>query len=103
MKIVIVGAGPCGLGAAYRINELLNGELADKKDEIMVKVLEKEPFAGGLSRTVVDDKGFLWDMGGHITFHHNFPYYQNAVKWAVDEWNDLKRNCQVRLREHIIE
>uniref|UniRef100_A0A914XK65 Amine oxidase domain-containing protein n=1 Tax=Plectus sambesii TaxID=2011161 RepID=A0A914XK65_9BILA len=95
MKIVIIGAGPCGLGAAFRINELLNGELADKKEEIMVKVLEQEPFAGGLSRTVVDDKGFLWDMGGHITFHHNFPYYQNAVKMAIEEWNELKRNCQV--------
>lgn len=34
-------------------------------------------------------------MGGHITFNHNFPYYEHAVKWAIDEWNNLNRNCQV--------
>jgi hypothetical protein len=34
-------------------------------------------------------------MGGHITFNHNFPYYENATRWAVEEWNSLQRNCLV--------
>lgn len=34
-------------------------------------------------------------MGGHITFSHNFPYYEKATRWAVDEWNQLQRNCLV--------
>lgn len=35
-------------------------------------------------------------MGGHITFHHNQPYYEKATKWAIEDWNEITRNCQVR-------
>uniref|UniRef100_A0A915B8U6 Amine oxidase domain-containing protein n=1 Tax=Parascaris univalens TaxID=6257 RepID=A0A915B8U6_PARUN len=93
MKIVVIGAAPTGLGAAYRLNELQQSNTVGGDVELFV--LEQESYPGGLSCTVVDDKGFLWDMGGHITFNHNFPYYEHAVKWAVNEWNSLKRNCQV--------
>lgn len=44
---------------------------------------------------MTDAKGFLWDMGGHITFNHNYPYYEKATQWAVDDWNKLARNCMV--------
>ncbi|VDN08440.1 unnamed protein product, partial [Thelazia callipaeda] len=50
---------------------------------------------GGLSRTITDKNGFLWDLGGHIIFNHNLPYYDEAVRWAVHEWNTFKRNCQI--------
>ncbi|CAB3409347.1 unnamed protein product [Caenorhabditis bovis] len=94
MKIVCIGAAPTALGAAYRLNELQSeGNEAAMNTEILL--IEQENHAGGLSCTVTDDKGFLWDMGGHITFNHNFPYYEKATKWAVDEWNKLARNCMV--------
>ncbi|VDM37892.1 unnamed protein product [Toxocara canis] len=93
MKIVIIGAAPTGLGAAYRLNELQQSNDVAKNVELIV--LEQESYPGGLSCTVTDEKGFLWDMGGHITFNHNFPYYEHAVKEVVDEWNSLNRNCQV--------
>lgn len=38
---------------------------------------------------------FLIILGGHITFSHNFPYYERATRWAVSEWNSLQRNCLV--------
>jgi len=94
MKIVVVGAAPTALGLAYRLNELKN-EKPDEVKDVELLMLEKESFPGGLSCTVTDDKGFLWDMGGHITFNHNFPYYEKATKWAVDEWNSLQRQCLV--------
>ncbi|VDK70457.1 unnamed protein product, partial [Litomosoides sigmodontis] len=50
---------------------------------------------GGLSGTVMDENGFFWDMGGHVTFDHHFPYYKEAMCWAIDEWNVLTRNCQI--------
>lgn len=53
-KIVIIGSGPCGLGAAYRCQEL---------DHENFVVLESESEAGGLSITATDENGFLWDMG----------------------------------------
>ena len=94
MKIVVIGAAPCGMGVAFRINELIETEQVSKND-VELKIFEQEGHAGGLAQTIVDSEGFLWDMGGHITFNHGFPYYANAVKWAVDEWNHLDRNCQV--------
>uniref|UniRef100_A0AC34PUL5 Amine oxidase domain-containing protein n=1 Tax=Panagrolaimus sp. JU765 TaxID=591449 RepID=A0AC34PUL5_9BILA len=94
MKVVVVGAAPTALGLAYRLNELKNENNEDVKD-VELLCLEQESFPGGLSCTVTDDKGFLWDMGGHITFNHNFPYYEKATKWAVEEWNSLQRNCLV--------
>lgn len=94
MKIVVVGAAPTALGLAYRLNELKN-EKPDEVKDVELLMLEKESFPGGLSCTVTDDKGFLWDMGGHITFNHNFPYYEKATKWAVDDWNSLQRQCLV--------
>uniref|UniRef100_A0A1I7T465 Amino_oxidase domain-containing protein n=1 Tax=Caenorhabditis tropicalis TaxID=1561998 RepID=A0A1I7T465_9PELO len=94
MKIVCIGAAPTALGAAYRLNELKNeGNEAAQNAEIVL--VEQEAIAGGLSCTVTDAKGFLWDMGGHITFNHNFPYYEKATQWAVDDWNKLARNCMV--------
>jgi len=52
--VVIIGSGPCGLGAAYRLQELGIDNFV---------VLEAGPVAGGLSITATDEQGFLWDMG----------------------------------------
>jgi len=60
-RIVIIGAGPTGLGAAYRLKELEYKNWA---------VFEKESYVGGLSASLKDDKGFIWDKGGHVLFSH---------------------------------
>lgn len=57
-KVVIIGAGPAGLTAAY---ELL------KKSDIKPIVLEAEEFVGGISRTV-EYHGNRMDIGGHRFF-----------------------------------
>ena len=57
-KIVIIGAGPAGLTAAY---ELL------KKGNYELTILEKSHALGGLSRTV-NYKGLRMDIGGHRFF-----------------------------------
>jgi protoporphyrinogen oxidase len=68
-KIVIIGAGPTGLGAAYRLNELGydNWVLYEKSDEV-----------GGHSTSHVDGHGFVWDEGGHVIFSH-YPYFDNLI------------------------
>ncbi len=58
-KVIIIGAGPAGLTAAY---ELLKGS-----DAYEVKVLEESNAMGGISRTV-EYKGNRMDMGGHRFF-----------------------------------
>ena len=58
-KVLIIGAGPAGLTAAY--------ELLDKSKEYEVIVLEESDCFGGISRTV-NYKGNRMDMGGHRFF-----------------------------------
>jgi len=53
-EVVIIGAGPAGLTAAY---ELL-------KTGINSTVVEKDGVVGGLARTV-NYKGYHFDIGGH--------------------------------------
>ncbi len=58
-KVLIIGAGPAGLTAAY--------ELLDRSDEFEVVVFEESNCFGGISRTV-NYKGNRMDMGGHRFF-----------------------------------
>ena len=58
-KVLIIGAGPAGLTAAY---ELLSGS-----SEYDVTVIEESSQFGGISRTV-NYKGYRMDMGGHRFF-----------------------------------
>jgi protoporphyrinogen oxidase len=60
-KVVIMGAGPAGLTAAYELF----------KHDIPVTILEKDPAqVGGLARTV-EHKGYRFDIGGHRFFSKN--------------------------------
>ena len=69
-KVVIIGAGPAGLTAAYQLC----------KEGVESVVLEKDTVVGGISRTV-NYKGYLFDIGGHRFF--------TKVK-AVDEmWREV--------------
>ena len=58
-KVLIIGAGPAGLTAAY--------ELLEKSTEYEVIVFEESAAIGGISRTV-NYKGNRMDMGGHRFF-----------------------------------
>lgn len=68
-KIVIIGAGPTGLGAAHRLHEL-------GYDSWLL--YEKSDHVGGHSTSHVDKNGFVWDEGGHVIFSH-YPYFDNLV------------------------
>ncbi|MGI6500182.1 MAG: NAD(P)/FAD-dependent oxidoreductase [Anaerostipes sp.] len=59
-KIIIIGAGPAGLTAAYELSKL----------KYKVTVLEEENQVGGLSKTV-SYHGNRMDLGGHRFFSKN--------------------------------
>jgi len=69
-KIVIIGAGPTELGAAYRIAELGHESFV---------IYEKNNYAGGLCASFKDGLGFTWDLGGHIIFSH-YEYFNKLFE-----------------------
>ena len=58
-QVIIIGAGPAGLTAAY--------ELLRKSNDYKVTILEETQAIGGISRTVCHD-GNRMDIGGHRFF-----------------------------------
>ncbi|NQU44089.1 FAD-dependent oxidoreductase [bacterium] len=70
-RLLILGAGPTGLGAAYRLLE---------KGYRNWKIVERHPWIGGLSTSFRDDKGFTWDVGGHVVFSH----YEDFDRFFAD-------------------
>ena len=55
--VVIIGAGPAGLTAAYELS----------KSQVESVVLEKDDVVGGIARTA-EYKGYLFDICGHRFF-----------------------------------
>ncbi len=69
-KVVIIGAGPAGLTAAFELC----------KAGISSIVLEKDKVVGGIARTV-QHKGYHFDIGGHRFF--------TKVRAVEDMWNEV--------------
>jgi len=86
-RIVILGAGPTGLGAAWRLHEhgYTNWTL-----------IEAEPHAGGLASSFIDEKGYTWDVGGHVQFSH-YKYFDRLMDTLLgtDGWLHHERESWV--------
>ena len=84
-RIVVIGTGPTGLGAVHRLHQL-----GTMNSNTQVIVLEKESKPGGLASSVRDEKGFLWDMGGHVVFSH-YIHFDTVLNEAMADWNQHTR------------
>jgi len=100
-KIVIIGGGPCGLGAATRLQQLGHKNWT---------LIERSDYTGGLATTFEDKQGFSWDIGAHVIFSH-YQYFndltdagvlrsaQTDEKIAPEDKNDLKKLWCTQKRE----
>src|SRR5919201_665429 len=76
-EVVVIGAGPAGLTAAYTLLKRAVGSVG-------VTVIESDPeYVGGLARTV-RHKGFYFDIGGHRFF--------SKSKEIEDLWTEILPN-----------
>lgn len=92
-RIVIIGAGPVGLGAGYRLNELGYTNWA---------IYERHPYIGGLATSFQDDAGFTYDIGGHVMFSH-YPYFDRLVDTLLgDDYTDIMRESWVWMMDRWI-
>ncbi len=87
-RILILGAGPTGLGAAHRLVE------AGHPDWML---LEARAEVGGLAASYLDARGFTWDFGVHVHFSH-YARYDRALDRALgDAWLWHDRGSWIRL------
>ncbi|HET6952683.1 MAG TPA: NAD(P)-binding protein, partial [Acidimicrobiales bacterium] len=78
-RVVVIGAGPAGLTAAYELG----------KAGVLSTVLEADDAVGGISRTVVRD-GYRFDIGGHRFF--------TKVGRVEDLWHEILADDEFLLR-----
>jgi len=69
-RVLILGAGPTGLGAGFRLRELGHTNFT---------IYDRHPYVGGLSHSFTDPRGFTWDIGGHVMFSH-YAYYDRCFE-----------------------
>src|SRR4051812_9931965 len=92
-RIVIIGAGPTGLGAGYRLQEL------GYEDWV---ILEGSDRVGGLATSFTDEAGFTYDIGGHVMFSH-YRYYDDLVDKLMDgDYTELNREAWVWMEGRFI-
>jgi len=88
-RIVIVGAGPVGLGAGYRLQELGHRDWT---------IYERASHVGGLASSHTDGAGFTYDIGGHVMFSH-YEYFDRLVdRMLGDDHTNLMRESWIRMR-----
>lgn len=89
-RIIIIGAGPTGLGAAYRLNELGYKNW---------KIYEKNNYLGGHASSHKDNNGFIWDEGGHVLFSH-YKYFDDFIeKMLGDDYLEHMRESWIRIMD----
>ncbi|HXG88142.1 MAG TPA: NAD(P)-binding protein [Vicinamibacterales bacterium] len=91
---LVIGAGPTGLGAAWRLDAL------GHPDWLLCEAASE---AGGLAGSVVDAHGFTWDFGGHVQFSH-YDYFDDLMDSLLgpDGWYFHDRESWVRVRGRFV-
>ncbi|KAH8652300.1 hypothetical protein BX600DRAFT_501597 [Xylariales sp. PMI_506] len=89
VDVLVIGAGPTGLGAAKRLQQL---------DSASWLIVDSNETPGGLASTDITPEGFLYDVGGHVIFSH-YKYFDDCLDEALpkdDDWYTHQRISYVR-------
>ncbi|MDA0991979.1 MAG: FAD-dependent oxidoreductase, partial [Verrucomicrobia bacterium] len=76
-RILIVGAGPTGLGCAWQL---------EAEGHTHYSVIEGDSEPGGLASSLQDAHGYTWDLGGHVQFSHYACYDRVLDQVLPDQW-----------------
>ena len=95
MRIATIGGGPCGLGAAWRLNELNHDDWV---------LFDKCGHWGGLAASYQDPEGFWWDFGGHVLFSH-YRYFDTLMDTLLGKthgWVNHTREAWIWMQDRFI-
>lgn len=81
VPVLVIGAGPTGIGAAVRLHERGIDHL----------VIDAGTGPGGMAASRRDDQGFVWDLGGHV-IHSHFPAFDRAIARSGAAMHRVERN-----------
>eukprot|EP01013_Petalomonas_cantuscygni_P032730 TRINITY_DN5939_c0_g1_i1.p1 TRINITY_DN5939_c0_g1~~TRINITY_DN5939_c0_g1_i1.p1 ORF type:complete len:757 (-),score=120.15 TRINITY_DN5939_c0_g1_i1:154-2424(-) len=92
--IVIIGGGPTGLCAAARLEELGHRRWT---------LVEGKAKTSGLSTSIRDAQGFVWDIGVHIGFSH-YEFFDQLLQRSVPpaEWFTRNRSSPIFMEGRFI-
>ncbi|GLA10047.1 hypothetical protein AnigIFM60653_001432 [Aspergillus niger] len=84
VDVLVIGAGPTGLGAAKRLQQL---------NSATWMIIDANETPGGLASTDITPEGFLFDVGGHVIFSH-YKYFDDCLHEALpktEDWYEHQR------------
>jgi protoporphyrinogen oxidase len=87
-RIVVLGAGPCGLACGRELARLGHDNWV---------IHERAAVAGGHAASVVDPAGFTWDLGGHVVFSHFGDFDRLLEEVLGDDLEEHERSSYVRV------
>ncbi|RXW24621.1 hypothetical protein EST38_g1243 [Candolleomyces aberdarensis] len=96
VDVLIIGAGPTGLGAAKRLKQLNIASWL---------LVDSNAIPGGLASTHITPEGFLFDVGGHVIFSH-YQYFDDCLDEALpneEDWFTHRRVSYVRCKNRWVE
>jgi protoporphyrinogen oxidase len=84
VDVAILGGGPCGLGAALRL-ETHRTRTGSARSYVLIDA-HKE--LGGWASSVVTAEGFTFDFGGHVLFpHRHYQVFADFLAELEQEWH----------------
>eukprot|EP01147_Barroeca_monosierra_P003552 gene3551-6164_t len=96
VEILVIGAGPTGLGAATRLHQ---------HNHTSWLVVDGFSQPGGLARSERTREGFLFDLGGHVIFSH-YKYFDQLLEHAVgtgeEVWSTIERVSFVWIKDRYV-
>jgi protoporphyrinogen oxidase len=95
VRIAILGAGPTGIGAAWRLSQHFpsapDGSEQDPKHDshsLPFLLLDESPTPGGRAASFTTPEGFTFDYGGHVLFPHaEYAEFSALLDQVVPQWH----------------
>ncbi len=101
-QVAILGAGPTGLGAGWRLSNKLTALRGDNSAHPFL-VVDASPTPGGRAASHTTPEGFTFDYGGHVLFPHaEYAEFIELLDRVVPAWHCSTPIRGVWLRNRLI-
>jgi protoporphyrinogen oxidase len=90
VKIAIVGAGPTGIGAAWRLSQEIPSwhESVSLGGTLPFLLLDESRVPGGRAASFTTPEGFTFDYGGHVLFPHaEYVEFTELLEKVIPAWH----------------